>query len=165
MKIDPNLLIEADPNSLISQFIDYHISIITSWVQWVKLKRSMTGHHKILVKNIASNGMFIFSELKDEFLTDYDKKEKKILTDYINLIRWLKETKISEATLRVAVDTEIYGKRKEVEKMVKAVNDLATDLLGDCDKVGYVGDSKAFLEVLANQTATEVIAMYIRHAE
>lgn len=157
---------KIDPNSLISQFIDYHTGMITDWVKWVQLERSMTSYQKMLGKTVASNNPFVFFESRlDEFLTDYDKKEKKILADYINLISWLKENKISEATLRVAVDTEIYGKRKEVEKMVKAVNDLATDLLGDCDKVGYVGDSKAFLEVLANQTATEVIAMYIRHAE
>ena len=47
---------KVDPNSLISQFIDYHTGMITDWVKWVQLERSMR---------------------LDEFLTDYDKKEKR----------------------------------------------------------------------------------------
>ena len=62
---------KIDPNSLISQFIDYHTSMVTSWVTWVKLERSMAGYQKTPSKKVASNGMFVFSESRlDEFLTD-----------------------------------------------------------------------------------------------
>lgn len=156
---------KIDPYVLISQFVEYHIGVINDWVKWVQLERSLPSYQSMLRKTVAANDPYTFFESRlDEFLSDYDRKEKKILGDYIKLIGWFKDNRISEATRKIAVDSEMYEKRKEIEKMIAGVNGLATDLIGDCKKIGYAGNSLAFLEVLANQNATEVIAMYIRHA-
>jgi hypothetical protein len=159
MKIDPNLLI--------SQFIDYHTGVITDWVKWVQLERSLATYQNVLKrhKTIAVNDPYAFFEKRiDKFLTDYDDKETMIKNDYLKLINWFKENKVAVATRKTAVEVEVHNKRNEIVKMVEAVNGLANDLLGDCEIMGYTGDSIAFLEVLAEQDPIEVIAMYIRHS-
>jgi hypothetical protein len=157
-KIDPYLLME--------QFIDHHIGTMTDWVNWVRLDRSLSDYQTILkkYKTTATNDPYAFFEKRiDKFLTDYDTREQEIKDEYINLIKWLKENQISEVTYRAAVETQLYAKRKDIDKMVKTVNSLANDLLDDCNTVGYTGNSIAFLEVLATQTTNEVITMYLKY--
>ena len=157
---------KIDPYSLMEQFIDHHIGTMTDWVNWVQLDRALSDYQTLLkkYKTTATNDPYAFFEKRiNKFLTDYDTREQEIKTEYINLIKWLKENHIAEATYKAAVETQLYAKRKDIDKMVNTVNSLANDLLDDCKTIGYVGNSIAFLEVLSKQTTNEIIAMYLKH--
>lgn len=157
-KIDPYLLFE--------QLVEQHVKTVLDWVKLVKLQRSLSDYQNALRYasiSVADVNPYTFVENRIiSFLKSYDKIEKDLGTTYSKVLTWLREHKISEASIQAANEVALLQNRDDIEKMVKEINSLAKLLIDDCNKLGYTGDNITFLEVLSKQTATEVIAMFIK---
>lgn len=162
---------KIDPYKIFEQMLDQHIKGIQDWIAFTKMDRDFSDYQTSLKRVEFQSIASIFSTVNDPYaflerritdmLEDYDKREKRLGEDFAKVKDWLRENQIADASIKQAWETVVDEKKEQIRRMVTDTKNIATLLLDDCHKMGYVGDNLAYLKAIIDQTPEEIITLYI----